>query len=225
MGAHAVQSSGQTMFFRYEAGCSRWSWSPGLRSLHGLPPDAEPTTELMLERMVEEDRPVMLSRFERHLAEPGPFSCVYGMHDHRGNVRRLIFVGQSEAPPGTGTVERLSRFVVDLTEPLRDSARAAVAASVEHRAAIEQAKGALMLSFGIEEEAAFDLLRAYSSQHNVKLTAVAEQIVSGLSDPEFSRAEPVRSLLDIVIGLGGSPDAPAAEAAALLGAPRGAAGA
>ena len=218
MGPHAVQSDGQTMYFCYQVGSGRWTWSAGLRALHGLAPGAEPTTELMLDRMVEEDRPVMTARFEDHLREPGPYSCVYRMRGPDDRLRRLIFVGQSEAPGGAGAVERLSGFVVDLTEPLRDSARAAVAASVEHRAAIEQAKGALMLSFGIEEESAFDLLRAYSSQHNVKLALVAERIVAGLSDPGFSRAEPVRSLLDIVIGLG-SADAHPAESGALLGAP------
>ena len=219
MGPHAVQSDGQTMYFRYEAGSGRWSWSPGLRALHGLGACAEPTTELMLDRMVEEDRPVMMARFEDHLREPGPYSCVYRMRDADDHLRRLIFVGQSEASAG-GAVERLSGFVVDLTEPLRDSARAAVAASVEHRAAIEQAKGALMLSFGVEEDSAFDLLRAYSSQHNIKLAVVAERIVAGLSDPGFSRAEPVRSLLDIVIGLGSADPCPA-ELEAHLAAPQG----
>ena len=76
-----------------------------------------------------------------------------------------------------------------------------MAASAEHRAAIEQAKGALMLTFGVEEDGAFELLRAYSSRHNIKLAEVAHRIVAGLCDPAFSRDEPVRSLLDIVMAL------------------------
>lgn len=203
MGPQAVQSDGQTMFFRYDVGRGHWSWSAGLRALHGLGPAGEPTTELMLDRMVEEDRAVVLERFDAHLRSLGPFSCVYRMRDPDDHVRRLIFVGRGEGrgEGPEGAVEVLSGFVVDLTEPWQDNARVAVAASVEHRAAIEQAKGALMLSFGIEEDAAFGLLRAYSNQHNVKLAVVAERIVAGLSAPEFSRDEPVRSLLDIVIGL------------------------
>lgn len=200
MAPHAVQSGSQAMTFEYEAETGTWSWSESLRDLHGLAPDAKPTTELILSRMVEEDRSVMLARFRRHLEQPGPYSCVYRMTDHEGHVRRVVFVGQSEAV--SGRVRRLSGFVVDLTEPLRESAREAVAASSEHRAAIEQAKGALMLSFGVDDDAAFGLLRAYSSQHNIKLAAVAEFIVAGLSDPAFSRDEPVRSLLDIVTELG-----------------------
>ena len=200
MAPHAVQSGSQAMTFEYEAESGRWSWSESLRALHGLVSDAEPTTELILSRMVDEDRSVMLARFRHHLEHPGPYSCVYRMTDHEGHVRRVVFVGQSEAV--AGRVKRLSGFVVDLTEPLRESAREAVAASSEHRAAIEQAKGALMLSFGVDEDAAFGLLRAYSSQHNIKLAVVAEYIVAGLSDPAFSREEPVRSLLDIVTELG-----------------------
>ncbi|MGO4341780.1 ANTAR domain-containing protein [Pedococcus sp. 2YAF34] len=200
----AAHSDGQTMYFEYEAESARWTWSAGLRALHALSAGEEPTTELMLERMAEEDRAVMLSRFKSHLEQPGPYSCAYHMTDAGNRQCRLLFVGQSEAVDGK--VKRLSGFVVDLTEPMRETARAAVAASVEHRAAIEQAKGALMLSFGVEEDIAFDLLRAYSSRHNIKLAVVAERIVAGLSDPAFSRDEPVRSLLDIVISLsGGAP--------------------
>ena len=215
MGPHAVQSDGQTMYFRYEVDGGRWTWSAGLREIHGLSPGQEPTAELMLDRVVEEDRPTVLARFEQRLGEPGPFSCVYRMRDAHGRVRRLIIVGQSDVT--AEGVHRLWGFVVDLTEPLRASARAAVAASAEHRAAIEQAKGALMLSFGVEEEPAFELLRAYSSQNNIKLSAVAERIVAGLGDPAYSRAEPVESLLDIVMGLGSGGGRPF-EAEALIGA-------
>lgn len=194
-----AQSDGQTMSFEYEAESGRWTWSEGLRELHDLAPDEVPTTDLILDHMVEEDRPVMIARFQHHLDHPGPYSCVYSLVRGDGQIRRVIFVGESEAVGGE--VKRLTGFVVDLTEPIRETARAAVAASAEHRAAIEQAKGALMLTFGVEEDGAFELLRAYSSRHNIKLAEVAHRIVAGLCDPAFSRDEPVRSLLDIVMSL------------------------
>jgi hypothetical protein len=194
-----THSDGQAMSFEYEAESGRWTWSPGLRELHDLAPGQEPTTHLILDHMVQADRPVMLARFRHHLDHPGPYSCVYSLVRGDGHVRRVIFVGESEAVGGK--VKRLTGFVVDLTEPLRESARAAVVASAEHRAAIEQAKGALMLTFGVEDDGAFELLRAYSSRHNIKLAEVAHRIVAGLCDPAFSRDEPVRSLLDIVMAL------------------------
>ena len=194
-----AQSDGQAMSFEYEAESGRWTRSQGLRELHDLAPGQEPTTDLILDRMVEEDRPVMMARFKHHLDHPGPYSCVYSLVRSDGRIRRVIFVGESEAVDGD--VKRLTGFVVDLTVPIRETARAAVAASAEHRGAIEQAKGALMLTFGVEEDGAFELLRAYSSRHNIKLAEVAHRIVSGLCDPAFSRDEPVRSLLDIVMAL------------------------
>lgn len=199
MTPRAVQPDSQAMFFEYQAESGRWTWSQGLRDLHGLAVDEEPTTEVILERMHPQDRPEMVARFRHHLEHAGPYSCVYSMTDGHDRAHRVVFVGRSEAV--AGVVKRLTGFVVDITETVREGARAAVEASTEHRASIEQAKGALMLSFGVDEDVAFDLLRTYSSQHNVKLAAVAEHIVRGLSDPSFSRDDPARSLLDIVIGL------------------------
>lgn len=189
--------SGQAMSFEYQAESGRWTWSTGLRELHGLGPAEEPSTELILERMVAEDRPVMLARFEHHLEHPGPYSCVYRLRRADGQVRKVIFVGESEAVDGV--VKRLSGFVVDITEPMQQTAREAVAASAEHRAAIEQAKGALMLSYGVDEDGAFDLLRAYSSRNNIKLAQVAQRLVGAMADPAFSADEPVRRVLERVM--------------------------
>ena len=63
----------------------------------------------------------------------------------------------------------------------------------EQRALIEQAKGMLMFVYGIDADEAFDVLREQSQQHNVKLRAVAEQVVKDLI--ELARAKgPVRRL-------------------------------
>lgn len=216
MDPHAVQSDAQTMSFEYAFERRRWTWSDQLRELYGLVPGDEPTTEMMLARLVEEDRPALLGRLEDLMGQPGAQSCVCGLTDQHGRLRRMIFVGQSRADEGT--VVRLTGFMVDITEPFRETARAAVAASAEHRATIEQAKGALMVTFGVDEDAAFELLRSYSSQHNIKLTVVAQRIVAGVADAAFGRQEPVSSLLDLVVGLGETSGS--AEVGALLRAQR-----
>ena len=187
------------LLFEYDVPARRWTWSPGLRHLHGLAPGEPPTTQVMLDRMVLQDRNLMRRRFDEHLTTPGPFTCTYQMRDGDGHLRRIRYVGQSE--DGGGTVKRIYGFVVDITEMLREHAAEAVAGAVQHRAQIEQAKGALMLSFAIDDEAAFDLLRGYSIRSNVKLSAVAERIVRGVSAPEYSREDPVRALLDILLDL------------------------
>ena len=187
------------LFFEYDAIADRWTCSADLRELYGIPAGQDPTTALMLERVVEQDRTVVLERFHEVLTRAHPFSLEYRLIDRSGRTRRLVLVGQSE--DAGGEVKRLSGFIVDITQTIRDGAAEAVLASTEHRAAIEQAKGALMLSFGIGEDAAFEMLRTYSNQHNTKLVRVAEYIIAGLADPAFAREEPVRCLLDILLSL------------------------
>lgn len=195
----STRSIEAALVFEYDVPAHRWSWSAGLRDLHGLSPGEVPTTQVMLDRMVLQDRNEMRQRFKEHLTTPGPYTCTYQMHDSNDQLRRIRYVGQSEA--GGGEVKRLYGFFVDITDMLREHAANAVAGVVQHRALIEQAKGALMLSFGIDDEAAFELLRGYSSRSNIKLAAVAERIVQGLSDPEYAREDPVRCLLDILLDI------------------------
>ncbi len=187
------------LFFEYDATADRWTCSADLRRLYGIAPEQEPTTALMLERVVEDDRPVVSQRFEEVLRQASGFSLEYRLVAPDGRTRRLVLVGQSE--DAGGEVKRLSGFIVDITQTLRDGAAEAVLASTQHRAAIEQAKGALMLSFGIGEDAAFEMLRTYSNQHNIKLVRVAEHIRAGLADPAFAREDPVRCLLDVLLSL------------------------
>lgn len=59
-----------------------------------------------------------------------------------------------------------------------DPVTAAVAEIAERRAVIDQAKGMLILLYGVDEETAFDMLRVRSQTTNVKLRTLAEQLVS-----------------------------------------------
>jgi hypothetical protein len=55
---------------------------------------------------------------------------------------------------------------------------AAVAEIAENRAVIDQAKGMLILLYGVDDDTAFDTLRWHSQNTNIKLRALAEQLVS-----------------------------------------------
>ena len=61
----------------------------------------------------------------------------------------------------------------------------------EKRSVIDQAKGMLMVVYGTDADAAFELLRWHSQHHNVKLRVVAEQVVA-----DFSRAAQQGRALD-----------------------------
>jgi hypothetical protein len=202
----ASQNSGPALEFEFDPLADRWICSQGLRGLFGVPIGMDPTVEHMSARVVPEDRPLVRERFQHHVSHSGPFSLEMRVVDPQDRVRRLVLVGTSEAAAG-GEVKRMSGFMVDITETVREGAAQAVLASAEHRATIEQAKGALMLGFGISGDAAFDLLRTYSNRQNIKLVTLADYLTSRLGAPEFGREDPVRSLLDILLDLeNDSPD-------------------
>jgi hypothetical protein len=190
--------------FEYHPGEDRWDWSPELFTLHGVPATVQPTTELMLEHMVEEDRTAVLNRLRECLGTPGPYSFSYRLVDARGVARQLAFVGNSETD-GQGDI-RLHGFVVDITEPVRARASEAVRAATENRSAIEQAKGALMLTFGVDEDLAFSLLRGYSMRHNVKLARLAARIMECLAYPAYADLGPGASLLAVLFDLDYDPE-------------------
>jgi hypothetical protein len=66
----------------------------------------------------------------------------------------------------------------------------------EHRAVIEQAKGMLMFVYGIDSDAAFEVLRTQSQRHNVKLRLLAEQLVNDLLELSASRGPARRIAFD-----------------------------
>ena len=74
-------------------------------------------------------------------------------------------------------------FYIDVTpseQERQQEVTAAVAQIAENRAAIDQANGMLMLAYGIDAQAAFDLLRWRSQQTNAKLRFLAEQLIADL---------------------------------------------
>jgi hypothetical protein len=62
-------------------------------------------------------------------------------------------------------------------ESPQDAALSArLATIVDSRSVIEQVKGMLMFIYGVDADAAFEILRTRSQRHNVKLRSVAEQL-------------------------------------------------
>jgi ANTAR domain len=74
------------------------------------------------------------------------------------------------AADGSGTpVER------EVAELAQENANLRVA--IDSRAVIEQAKGALMLRYGLDQDAAFAVLKRWSQHSNIKLHTIAETLV------------------------------------------------
>jgi len=168
-------------WFRFYFEDQRWEWSEQVQRMHGYEPGTvTPTTEIVLAHKHPEDRGEVAKTIDEMLVARRAFSTRHRILDTRGVVHQVVVVGDLLTDP-QDVVIGTHGYYVDIT-PSSDRARedlisARVAEITEHRAVIEQAKGMLMLVYGLDDEAAFDLLRWRSQSSNVKLRRLAEKIV------------------------------------------------
>jgi len=208
-------------WFRFYFEDQRWEWSEQVQRMHGYEPGTvTPTTELVLEHKHPEDRGEVAKTIDEMLRARRAFSTRHRIVDTRGVVHQVVVVGdlltdRHDAAIGT------HGYYVDIT-PSSDRARedlisARVAEITEHRAIIEQAKGMLMLIYGLDDDSAFDLLRWRSQSSNVKLRLLAEKIVDDFravrDDGITSRSAFDHALLTIDEGVRGDGDGKAASTA------------
>ena len=170
-------------WFRFFFEDQRWEWSEQVQRMHGYEPGTvTPTTELVLAHKHPEDRHEVAKTIDEMLRTHRAFSTRHRILDTRGDVHQVVVVGDLLTDDQGGVVGTHG-YYVDIT-PSSDRARedaisVRVAEITEHRAVIEQAKGMLMLVYGLDDDAAFDLLRWRSQSSNVKLRLLAAKIVEG----------------------------------------------
>ncbi|SEL01219.1 PAS and ANTAR domain-containing protein [Rhodococcus maanshanensis] len=169
--------------FRFYFNGERWEWSDAVARMHGYEPgEVFPTTELLLEHKHPEDRDGVADLLRRVLHEGEPFSSRHRIIDTDGNVRHVVVVGQRIMVDGQ--VIGTSGFYIDVTNSVHRDIDRTIAERlpelVESRAVIEQAKGALMVIYGVDADRAFEVLTWCSQESNVKLRVIAEQLVSAL---------------------------------------------
>jgi PAS domain S-box-containing protein len=186
--------------YRLELATGQWAWSDEVYVMHGFEPgQIVPTTPLMLSHKHPDDR-ARVDGLLRRAAETGqPFSSVHRIRDAQGKTRTLAVTGQGRRDPATGRVTELFGYFIDVTESHREAAArdatASIQASAERRAVIEQAKGVLMVVYGIDEEAAFDLLRQASNLANIAVRDIAYSLVHLFSGPGVT-VFPTREAID-----------------------------
>lgn len=167
-------------WFRFYFAGQRWEWSDQVQRIHGYEPGSvTPTTELVLAHKHPDDRGQVAASLDQMIRTRQAFSTGHRIIDTRGRVRSIVVVGD-QLCDDDGEVVGTHGFYVDVTSPAEEVKEGAVSAKLarisESRAAIEQAKGMLMLVYGITCDAAFNLLKWLSQETNVKLRALAEQI-------------------------------------------------
>jgi PAS domain S-box-containing protein len=168
--------------FRFWFVGQRWEWSDEVARMHGYEPgEVEPTTELLLSHKHPDDRAHVQELLDYALQSEESFSSRHRFIDTAGTVHDAIVVADRMLDE-SGAVVGTAGYYIDLTNTF-DAARQEVLDTAlpdlfESRAAIEQAKGVLMYVYRVSAEQAFRVLQWRSQETNVKLRALARQLLA-----------------------------------------------
>ena len=178
-----------------------WSWSDGLYGLYGYEPrSVEPSLDRFLQHKDPRDLARIDAVFDRCLAQGGPFSCYHRVIDARGKHKIVVVVGYGERDAENTRTVLMHGFMVDVTASGERETSQALQAALKNRGGIEQVKGAIMLVHGLDEDAAFALLRGHSQVYNKKVSAIVADLLAAFQDrsssESISRAELDRMLWD-----------------------------
>ncbi|WP_156687763.1 PAS and ANTAR domain-containing protein [Mycobacterium sp. Marseille-P9652] len=163
----------------------RWEWSDEVARMHGYEPGTvEPTTKLLLSHRHPDDRAHVQELLDTALLSEESFSSRHRFVDTAGRVHDAIVVADRMVDD-SGAVVGTTGYYIDLTdtfdeerhETRREVLDEALPDLFENRAAIEQAKGVLMYVYRISSEQAFRILQWRSQETNVKLRALAKQLL------------------------------------------------
>lgn len=195
----------QTGRFVYHVAGQRWEWDDDVYVIHGYRPgEVEPTTDLIMRHKHEHDRERVEDTLRDAVEDGSPFNIYYRIIVGE-EERRVVLVAEGEYDEGRapeGKVDRLVGYYLDLTPEMEAetsaAADAAVAASAKARDSIEQAKGILMLGYGLDADAAFAMLKWWSRNRNVKVREIAERLIQVAREGHVSHPG-LRRLLDALL--------------------------
>jgi ANTAR domain/PAS fold len=164
--------------FRYLRAQDRWEWSDAVAHMHGYAPgQVQPTTALVMSHKHPDDAANVARLIEAMTGQGRPFSSRHRIVDTRGRIHPVVVIGERLCD-GDGAVIGSQGLYVDLSDVDGDGAvEEAIADFTEHRALIEQAKGVLMMTYGISADRAFDILVWRSQETNTKLRKLASALI------------------------------------------------
>jgi hypothetical protein len=191
--------------FSYDVPTDTWWWSSTLYTIHGFTPgEVVPTTALMAAHQHPDDRAGAVELITAAITAGKPFCSRHRIFDAQQRVHTVVTLGEGVRVDG-GQIRQVRGYLIDVTDSLhRDIAAAtslAVEQSAETRAAIEQAKGALMITYGLDEDEAFALLRWHSQHTNIKLRDIAAGITDRTKDPGIAGLAADEKITEILTDL------------------------
>lgn len=171
--------------FQFYFADQRWEWSAEVALLHGYEPGSvRPTTELLLAHKHPEDRDAVAGTLAAAVRDGTAFCSRHRIIDTMGTEHHVLVVGD-RLYDDTGTTVGTTGYYIDLDSDLAEHRQQLLNSTlpelVEARAHIEQAKGALMLVYGITAEHAFAVLQWRSQETNTKLRVLAGKLTAAIT--------------------------------------------
>jgi ANTAR domain/PAS fold len=168
--------------FRFWFVGQRWEWSDEVARMHGYEPgEVVPTTKLLLSHKHPEDRAHVQDLLDYALQSEASFSSRHRFLDTAGHEHDAIVVAD-RMMDDSGAVVGTAGYYIDLTNTFDETRQEVLDEALpdlfENRAAIEQAKGVLMYVYRVSAEQAFRVLQWRSQETNVKLRALAKQLLA-----------------------------------------------
>lgn len=168
------------------------TWSDTLYRIHGYERgEVVPTVELAMAHKHPDDRAKILEMNAALSQAGGHFSCYHRLIDSFQREHRVLASGEAVLD-ADGRLFSIAGIMVDLTSTVHSeterATRDAVAGAVRARSIIERARGILMGRLSIGADAAFALLCIHSNYTNIKLAAIASQLVGLAEDPRNAAA-------------------------------------
>lgn len=181
----------------------QFRWSPEVAAMHGYPPESMtlPVRDVLAHKHPE-DRARVAALFDELIENKTPLSSRHRIIDQAGHEHDVMVVSTTFVDDA-GSVVGVDGFYVDISLAVDDRLDSAVADFTTHRAVIEQAKGMLMLAYGISSERAFDVLRWRSQHTNTKVRTLCERLVARVTG-DVAMSDASRSQFDhILLTIGG----------------------
>ncbi|WP_330234374.1 PAS and ANTAR domain-containing protein [Nocardia sp. NBC_00508] len=168
--------------FRFWFEDQRWEWSDEAAAVYGYAAEStQPSTELLLAHKHPDDRALVARSIDAAVRTGEPFCGRHRVIDTSGRVHHVIVVADRMFDD-RGLVVGTTGYLIDVSDALEENRQEILDDTlpelVESRAVIEQAKGVLMVVYGINAEQAFRVLQWRSQETNVKLRTLAHQLVN-----------------------------------------------
>ncbi|WP_265522393.1 PAS and ANTAR domain-containing protein [Oerskovia flava] len=170
--------------YRVDIRSGQWWWSDEVYRIHGLEPHSVvPSAELLAAHKHPDDRGRALREVRAAQRTGKPFSCMHRVVDAKGRTHTIALTGQGRRGPD-GKLAEIAGYLIDVTAVQRahverDTARA-VDSALDGRSVIDQAKGVIMATHGVDAETAANRLVGFASRANIRVRDVAEQLVGSL---------------------------------------------